>query len=170
MNRTKAIGKLVSMIVAGTHALSVAHGASAAVQPTNTIDAPRLSTDDVMAIIENINRHNPGAAMRIEVAMVAGQSELIAAIAQGVRTCDPGAITSCVQVAIKGVGGLTTRNLVALTDLSAALAAVGVADEVVSVALDAYSTAVVAAVNSGTVPEEYAATTLTGGAQDSLYL
>ena len=170
MNKTKAIGKLLSMIVAGTHALSVAHGSSAVAQTMDTAGAPRLSADDVMAIIENMNRDSPGAALRIEVAAVAGQSELVAAIAQGVRTCDPGSIQSCVQAAIERIGGLTTRNLVPLTDLSAALTAVGVADDVVSVALDAYSTAVVAAVTSGAVPEEYAAATLTGGTQDSLYL
>jgi hypothetical protein len=168
MNRTKAIGKLVSMIVAGAHALSAA-GASAATGPAQNVpDQPGMTVDSVLSTIDRINRGNPTAATRIEIALVAGQSELIAAIVQEVRTCT-GDLQACVHRAIVRAGGLSTRNLISLAELSSALEALGVSSSTIADALDAYSTEVAAAVSSGAIPEQFAAITLAGGS-GSLYL
>jgi hypothetical protein len=168
MNRTKAIGKLVSIIVAGAHALSV-NGASAATGSVDVPDQPGVTVDSVLSTIERINRNNPTAATRIEIALVAGQSELVSAIVQAVRTC-VGDLHACVQVAIARIGGLTNRNLVSLADLSAALEALGISPAIVAEALDAYSTEVAAAVTAGVISEQFAALTLAGGTSGSLYL
>lgn len=171
MNRTKAIGKLVSMIVAGTHALSVSSASSATGPIKMSAKHPDLTAQDVLSTIDRINRYNPNAAMRIEVALVADQSELVAAIAQAVPTCSASqSAASCVKLAIERLGGLTMRNLVSLAELSAALSAIGVPPNLVSEALDAYSTAVVDAVRAGSISEQFAAATLAGGTEGSLYL
>jgi hypothetical protein len=169
MSRKKTIAKLVSMIVAGAYSLS-ANGASAAAGPPDGDRSkfPDITSNDVWSTIERINRDNPTAAMRIQIAQVAGQSELAAAIVQSVSGCT-GAAADCVKQAIAEVGGLTTRNLVSLAELTAALEAVGIPPAIVAAALDAYSTEVAAAVVAGVIPEQFAATTLAEEAAGSLY-
>ena len=168
MNRKKTIAKLVSMIVVGAHALA-ANGASAASGPAPA-DLPKYpdsKVDDVFSTIERINRDNPTAIMRIQIAQVAGESELISAIVQAVNSCTT-STSDCVAAAIVKIG-LNTRNLVSLAELSAALEAVNIAPEVVAEALDTYSSKVAEAVVAGSIPEQAATTTLAEEASGALY-
>ncbi len=151
------------------HALSV-NGASAASAPVDRLpNQSSVNVDSVMLTIDRLNRNNPAAAMRIEVALLAGQSELVAAIVQAVRTC-VGDVSTCIHTSIVRAGGLSNRNLVSLAELAAALEAIGVSPEMIAAALDAYSTEVAMAVTAGIISEQFAALTLAGGSSDSLYL
>ncbi len=153
----KAITKLLSMIIAGAQSLS---GGNATANPDVGDNPPTSGASDVWATIERISQtSSPNAIIRVALAQEAGQSELIAALVQGLRTCT-GDVGDCVNATIARVGGLSTRNLVSLEALTKALEAVGVPAATISEALDAYSTAVADAVTGGTIPEQYAAATL----------
>ena len=106
--------------------------------------------------------------MRIQIAQAAGQSELVAAIVEGVSGCTT-SVEECVSAAIVQLGGLTTRNLVSLAELAAGLEAVGVLPAIIAQALDAYSTEVSLAVLAGRISEEFAALTLAEEAFGALY-
>jgi hypothetical protein len=162
--KSRAITKLVSMIVAGAHALATGQAQATVGTPTP------MESGELWSTIARIAQANPTAAVRIQLASVAGKTELTAALVQGLVTCSLPAVASCVKVAIARVGGLSRDNLVSLEALANALEAVGIASPMISRALDAYAAAVAEAVIRGLIPERFAALALADGAAGSLYL
>ena len=131
---------------------------------------PGTTTNDVWSTIDRLNQNNPSAFLRIKVAQEAGQSELIAAIVQAAASAEsPADIDAAVEAALLRIGGINARNVMSLTDLLAALEALGLSDAVITATLNAYSSEVAEAVESGILSPQLAAAVLTGDAQQNLY-
>ena len=159
-------------LVGAVIAAAVSLNAPAQAVQNMPIDDPNsgTTTNDVWSTIDRLNRNNPSAFLRIKVAQEAGQSEVIAAIIQAAASAEsPADIDAAVKAALLRIGGINGRNVMSLAELLAALEALGLSESVTTATLNAYSSEVADAVETGALSPQLAAAVLSGDAEQNLY-
>ena len=159
-------------LVGAVIAAAVSLNAPAQAVQNMPIDDPNsgTTTNDVWSTIDRLNQNNPSAFLRIKVAQEAGQSEVIAAIIQAAASAEsPADIDAAVKAALSRIGGINGRNVMSLAEMLAALEALGLSESVITATLNAYSSEVADAVETGALSPQLAAAVLSGDAEQNLY-
>ena len=159
-------------LVGAVIAAAVSLNAPAQAVQNMPIDDPNsgTTTNDVWSTIDRLNQNNPSAFLRIKMAQEAGQSEVIAAIIQAAASAEsPADIDAAVKAALLRIGGINGRNVMSLAELLAALEALGLSESVITATLNAYSSEVADAVETGALSPQLAAAVLSGDAEQNLY-
>lgn len=162
---SKSVRSLVSAVIAA------AYGLHAGV-PTTALAAqdPVDPTPDVWSTIERINANNPNSFLKVSVAREAGRSELVSAIVQAASTAASiDELNAAIEAAILRVGGLSSKNVIPLAELLAAMRAMGISEEFITSTLNTYSVHVADAVATGKLTANVAAAILVENASQNLY-
>ncbi|WP_423066800.1 hypothetical protein [Devosia sp. CN2-171] len=161
----KSVRSLVSAVIAAAYGLN-AGVPTAAIAATEPVDP----TPDVWSTIERINANNPNSFLKVSVAREAGRSELVSAIVQAAKTAaSADELNAAIEAAILRVGGLSSKNVIPLAELLAALRAMGISEDFITSTLNTYSVHVADAVATGTLTASVAAAILVEGASQNLY-
>lgn len=162
----KSVRSLVSAVIAAAYGLHVGVPTNVAMAATEPVD----TNPDVWSTIERINQSNPNSFINVSVAREAGRSELVSAIVQAASTAKSvDELTTAIEAAILRVGGLSSKNVIPLAELLAAMRAMGISEEFITSTLNTYSVHVADAVATGKLTASVAAAILVEGAAKKLY-